>query len=358
MGKVRGIWRRALGGLASAALLLAALAGPALAQPEPHGAPAPPTVWLSPDGKTAHLSLRVLTYNIEGLAWPIKVGRDPQLAEIGRRLAALREAGEGPDVVLFQEVFSPAAARALRDTGYPERVRGPSPWKRRDLPANPGPPGRQWRKGELGFALTSSGLAVASRFPIAAHKAEPFSRGACAGLDCLSNKGALFVRLSIPGVPEPVELFDSHLNSSRHARVSRSRALLAHRAESQELADFIAARHTPDAPMVLAGDFNSRRQPARFASLDPLQPLTLVHRYCLAQACEMASPLTGPAPWLDTEDLQFFRAGRRVSVRPVAMASLFDGKAGGPVLSDHAGLLVTYDLSWPVDEVSALPASP
>jgi hypothetical protein len=36
-----------------------------------------------------------------------------------------------------------------------------------------------------------------------------------------------------------------------------------------------------------------------------------------------------------------------VDVRPVRVDTLFDGAAGGPRLSDHDALRVTYDLSWP-----------
>ena len=59
-----------------------------------------------------------------------------------------------------------------------------------------------------------------------------------------------------------------------------------------------------------------------------------------------------PTPWLDTEDLQFFKAGQRVDVRPVRIDSLFDGRPDSPVLSDHTALRVIYDLCW---KVSAAP---
>src|SRR4051794_29094731 len=51
----------------------------------------------------ARTTLDVLSFNIEGLGWPARTGRAPKLAEIGRNLAALRGAGQDPDLVLFQE---------------------------------------------------------------------------------------------------------------------------------------------------------------------------------------------------------------------------------------------------------------
>ena len=55
----------------------------------------------------------------------------------------------------------------------------------------------------------------------------------------------------------------------------------------------------------------------------------------------------GDAPWMDTQDLQFFGEGEHVAIRPVRVEAMFDGGASGPRLSDHDGFLVTYELSWP-----------
>lgn len=92
-------------------------------------------VFLSADGRTASLRLDVLTYNIEGLGWPARRGRAAELREIGQRLAALRATGAGPDVVLFQEVFSGAAVNAVDAAGYPAQAAGPGRRRHRDLPS-------------------------------------------------------------------------------------------------------------------------------------------------------------------------------------------------------------------------------
>lgn len=321
---------------------------------QPDGAEAP-TASAGADG-LSHRQIDVLTYNIEGLGPPARWNRDGQLAEIGRRLAGLREAGEAPDVVVFQEVFSESAKAAVRAAGYPYRVSGPGPLRTRQSPALGRVPGhRRWTRGEIGVRFAGSGLVIASRWPILLHRGEPFGHHACAGLDCLSNKGALVAEVLAPGLPEPLQVFDSHLNSGRHARVGRERAHEAHALEARELAGFVGAAPDPVAPAVLAGDFNVRHSAPRFADLNVLSPMTLVHRFCLdpANGCDVRAHWSAQTPWLDTEDLQFFRSGGAVTVRPVRVQTMFDG-ASGPVLSDHVGFRVTYDLSW---RPSATPAS-
>ena len=313
----------------------------------------PPPVELSADGRTAHMRLDVLTYNIEGLGWPAREGRAAELAQIGDRLAELRRNGQAPDIIVFQEMFSHAAVKAVHAAGYPAEVAGPSRFEHRDLPSDGRVPGhRDWREGELGLRMTSGGLAIVSRYPILAHKAEPFSHRACAGLDCLSNKGALFAAVAIPGVPDPVQVFDSHMNSRHASGAPLTRTLASHHLESQELADFIGVEGDAALPTVLAGDFNMRHSAARYAVFQQDEPLTDVPRYCREEApraCDVRIGWTSDTPWIESEDLQLFRPGARVSIRPVRVESLFDGRTSGPKLSDHDGLRVIYDLSWPVD---------
>ncbi len=310
----------------------------------------PPRIQISQDGQTASTRLDVLTYNIEGLGWPARKGRKAELQEIGSRLHALREADRAPDVILFQEVFSKSAVAAVESAGYPALVAGPGRRTRRDLPAagrTPGP--RRWTKGEIGFRLTTGGLAIASAYPILSFEGEPFSRRGCAGLDCLSNKGALHARIAIPGAPVPIDVFDTHLNSRKASRAPARRTLAAHIIQTTELAVFMAAHDDPNAANILGGDFNMRGSEARFEVFDTLLPLRLVHRYCVENRalCDVQASWDGDAPWMDTQDLQLFQDGRSMSVRPIRVETLFDGRPDSPTLSDHDALRVTYELSWP-----------
>lgn len=295
-------------------------------------------------------TLDVLTFNIEGLGWPARRNRAPFLRRIGARLAELNAKGEAPDVVLVQEMFSPAAVSAMTKAGYPYQAWGPSRTQKRRRPAPDAMAGPfRWKKGETGLHLVGSGLAILSRYPIVADASEPFGKHRCAGFDCLSNKGMQQVRIRIPGVPQPVDIFNTHLNSQGASRVPAARSGAAHAIQVDDLAGFVAAAGEPKVPTILGGDFNMRGAPERLARFDAaLDRLTMVHRFCAAPAspCAVRVSWDGDAPWMDTEDLQLFADGARVRVTPIRVEAMFDGAASGPQLSDHDGFRVTYRLDW------------
>ncbi len=321
-----------------------------------------PLIQTSDDGATSSTSLDVLTYNIEGLPWPARSGRAAKLRVIGHHLDGLRRAGSAPDVVLFQEAFSDAAAKAVEAAGYPALAAGPRRTQRRTLGAAGTVPGnRTWRKGEIGIRLLSSGLIIASRYPIVESGSEPFSRRSCAGFDCLSNKGVLFARVAVPGVPDPVDVFNTHMNAQGASGVPRARHTPSHNIQAQELATFLEARRGAENPVIFGGDFNMRRSLPRFDTFDALQPLTLVHRRCSTAGsdCTVRMSWDGDAPWMDTQDLQLFDSGARVTIRPQRVEAMFDGRPDSPLLSDHDGFRVLYTLSWPsTTQPSALACSP
>lgn len=298
--------------------------------------------------------LDVLTFNVEGLPWPARSGRKPSLAAMGAYLNELRTRGEAPDAILFQEVFSRPASKMVAATGYPTIVPGPevhstsnripdSPRKGRKRPG-----ARVWGKGEIGLKFIGSGLAIASEYPVIYASSTPFKRKSCAGIDCLSNKGVLLARLSIPGLPAPVELITTHMNSQRASKVRKKRYNAVHLAQTDEILSFIRANREESAPLILGGDFNMRQDQLRFDHFDSKVGMTLVHRYCgtFSEKCDVKMSWDGDAPWMDTQDLQLFSAGERVSIAPVRVESWFDGPDRGGKLSDHDGYRVTYRLSW------------
>jgi endonuclease/exonuclease/phosphatase family metal-dependent hydrolase len=334
-------------------LLAALLAGGCVALPKERSAGCAetkrPEIRLSPDGRTASMRLDVLTYNVEGLPRMIRSGRRDPLREMGERLADLRRRGEGPDIVMFQEVFSRRARRAVLAAGYPSLAPGPSHYHRPPSANGPRLPGRKNpRKGELGFKFASSGLLIAAEFPLLETARLPFARGSCAGRDCLANKGIAFARIAIPGVPAPVDLYTTHMNSTGASRVPEPRHLVAHNKQAREIGDYVARNSPPDLPIILGGDFNMRGSPDRFEHFIRLHTLKLVHTYCLANSktCDVRISWDGDEPWMDTQDLQLFTSGPQVRVRPVLVEAMFDGSLGSPRLSDHDGFRVVYELSW------------
>jgi hypothetical protein len=149
---------------------------------------------------------------------------------------AVRDEWNGPgrpDVLLLQEAFVPSASRLTSSAGHYNHVLGPSRTDRRGVavrgPEDEALGRRRWRKGEGWPKLTNSGLVLSTNFGIQAHVAEPFGHRSCAGLDCLSNKGVTLTTLQIPGLPEPLMILNTHLNSRGAAKVSRRRADYAHR---------------------------------------------------------------------------------------------------------------------------------
>lgn len=309
-----------------------------------------PAITLADDGRTAAIRFSVLTYNIEGLGWPARGGRAPSLQKIGAHLASLRAQGRAPDVVMFQEMFSGAAKRAVVAAGYPAIVSGPGRVMPPDGPAMDKLPGKRGiKRGEVGLRLTGGGLAIASRYPIVNSTVRAYGRRSCAGLDCLANKGIMMARIAIPGVPFPIDLYNTHMNSRGASRAPARRNLAAHDRQAFEASDLINETHDDAIPLVFGGDFNMRDSQSRWDNFTSRQPLLLVHKAC-AQAgsgCDVRMSWDGDAPWMDTQDLQFFWPGVAADIRPVRVEAMFDGGPGGPVLSDHDAFLVTYEVRWP-----------
>jgi endonuclease/exonuclease/phosphatase family metal-dependent hydrolase len=195
----------------------------------------------------------------------------------------------------------------------------------------------------------SSGLVIATEFPLIAWGAQPFGRSSCAGFDCLSNKGLALARVAIPGLPAPLDLYTTHMNAMRASRVKEARHFAAHARQAREIGEYLEAQTPSWLPVIFGGDFNMRAAPARFETFEAVHGLELVHVRCLADSdlCDVRMSWDGDAPWLDTQDLQLFGSGTIISVRPVRVEAMFDGSPGSPRLSDHDGLRVVYELSWP-----------
>ena len=343
----------------TAALLVALLSPVAVAAqdvPIVPAIPAPatedtPPAPFHPVGPMKPVELSVMTYNVEGLPWPVRSGRGSKLKAIGRQLADLREKGLEPDVVLIQEGFRDEIDDLIELSGYPHVAKGPrkkqrdgSQLKQEDRPRYKRVKYR--RKGEGWGKWGSSGLWVLSNHPINWVKSHAYHY--CAGLDCLANKGVMLVSLDVPGLPVPVEIADTHLNSKGASGVPRNRNRTAHHLQAQELGQFMQTDRTPGAPLIVGGDFNVMHAPDRFDYVMQRYPFDVVSQVCFRtpQSCDAKISADGDAPWLDTQDLIGFKQGDRVAIRPIQVEARFDGSiTGGPVLSDHDAYEVTFRLT-------------
>lgn len=290
-----------------------------------------------------------MTYNIEGLPWPVRRHRGGALKRIGQELAAMRAKGVEPDVVLIQEGFRDTVWAMVDESGYPYVARGPRKGQRDGnvVPADKRPDFRRVKYRQKGEGLGkwgSSGLWVLSNYPIEEVSSHAYRY--CAGLDCLANKGVMLASIQVPGLPVPVEIANTHLNSRGASGVPRSRATQAHHLQVDELKQFMQADRTPGAPLIVGGDFNVMHAADRFDYVMSEYPFEVVSRWCHQhpKACDTQISYDGDAPWLGTQDLIGFLDGDAVKIKPVAVEATFDG-ADEPVLSDHDGYKVTFTLT-------------
>src|SRR5690606_34578531 len=251
--------------------------------------------------------------------FPARMNRGPYLREIARRLAEFRATGEGPDIIVFQEVFSKDAAKAVNATGYGSVVAGPGRRSAQDPNTEGALPGRRnIFRGEIRQNFTSGGLAIATDYPIMGAGYLPYARRSCAGFDCLSNKGVLFAEVAIPGVPGLVDVFTTHMQSQRASRVAESRHAEAHRRQMNELAGYIRSSSPLTDPVLIGGDFNMRNSELRHdifqraapgpASGDPAYPFGNVHRYCSEHPdiCDVRQEWEHEDEWFRVQNLHLF----------------------------------------------------
>ena len=314
------------------------------------GLNAAPEVRVDPDTGRHSLEIDVLTYNVEGLPWPLRSGRRRALARIGAELGAMRARGEAPHIVLIQEGFIGATGELIAASGYANAIAGPDRHQR--PPPTPELSDRAFReagrrsRGERLGKWWHGGLYLLSDFPVREHWVWPFRH--CAGFDCLANKGVQFARLEVPGLPVPLQVFNLHLNSRGASGERLERTNPAHRLQVDELDYFLERVYHPDLPLVFGGDFNTRRSSERFGHLEARHPFPIVRHYCAVTVddCEVRMSFDGDEPWLDTQDLIGFQSGAGVELRPIRVEAVLDQPANGGTLSDHDGYRVRFRFSW------------
>ena len=318
------------------------------------------------------VEISVLTYNIAGLPWPIACGKHSRqtdangeripiacdrakaLGDIGETLAEMRQQGIEPDIVFLQEAFIAASAKIMQRGGYTNWMTGPG---REET----GPEfstsanqafldGRALKSGEKSGKRLSSGLVIASNFQIIEYFKKPFYQWECAGFDCLANKGVAMARLNIPGVPDALEVITTHYNSKGASGVSLDRSLEAHKLQVATTGRFLERKANFDLPAIWGGDLNMRHSDERINNFieHAENDLNEVSSYCVENPdrCDVAINWQSDTPWYDSQDLQGWAPGKRVSIEPIRVEQAFNQPVNGEMPSDHNGLLVIYRLSW------------
>ncbi|MFG3496412.1 jacalin-like lectin [Streptomyces sp. NPDC047928] len=281
---------------------------------------AAPAVSAVPGASAASGAFDVLTYNIAGL--PLGLGdSDPETNTplIGQRL--------GPyDIVNVQEDFNYHAS----------------------LYANDNHPHRTATSGGAGIG---DGLNTLSSYPF-----EDFERvdwNACTNADCLTPKGFTLARVRLAeGVF--IDLYNVHANAD-----STQAAMAARRANIQQLSDFIRARSSGNAVIVM-GDTNTRytRTGDNIRTLVNDNGLTdawvrLVRGGSAPAAGSDALVCDAAAPTNDCEvvDKVLYRGSRLVNLTATAYANEWRAflDPSGRHLSDHYPHRVGFSWSLPAD---------
>ena len=336
--------------IAAGAMLLVLLALAAILTPARGNTP------IATRNLPADARISVMTYNVEGLPFPARIGRSSSLDQIGLRLHEMRAAGRQPHIVALQETFSDVAKQIGVQAGYRYIVSGPSA----EMAARKLNNGAETAlassanmfKGEGIGKYFDSGLMILSDYPVLSVRRVAFP--SCAGFDCMANKGAVMAFIAVPGVPAPVAVVDTHLNSRAASRAQFDRSLVAYKQQIEVLGRFLQANLTPSSPLIIAGDFNVGKDRYRSAYLEAhfanwWNGATEVGvrdslRRCAAgeEGCDPNMPADAFRTLRRGKDWQISAPALASAILPRAISVPFGRESDGSMLSDHMGYVVHY----------------
>jgi endonuclease/exonuclease/phosphatase family metal-dependent hydrolase len=275
---------------------------------------------------THEIPLHVISYNIKGLPSILTSSeyQNERYALIGEDLSQRLAAGRGADIVLLQEAFSENVRALIRAARYPHLAQGPD---------------------ERTFVGIDSGLYILSRHPILKTARRAFGQMNCAKFDCFANKGMQFARIEVPGLPIPLEVFNTHLQAGREDPPARARQV-------KMLIEFFQEHHSPGSPVIFGGDFNLR--PGRNAKLfeELSQGLGLKHagETCLKLGCAKSADEGWQGIWQNAVDHQFYSDHGAIALEPVHIERTYDKPIQGFKLSDHLAHEVRFRLKVPAPQ--------
>lgn len=301
--------------------------------------------------------ISIMTYNVHGLPWPLASGRSEAFEAMIKRLRALRRAGEQPHIIVLQEAFTSEAQSIGRRSGYPFVVRGPAANDRSPIAATARDRAfalnASFLSGETSGKYLGSGLQILSDFPILATRAEVFPAYACAGYDCLANKGMLMALISVPGSSTPIVVSTAHFNSRHSSGVADDRSLYAYKRQWDAARQFLSSSEWHEYPIVFAGDFNvGKSLPRRVTFRDETADLWRANRmgsvhdalrHCRSSACKF--PTSAEEALTRAKDWQLFASTKLGSLVAEEIQVPFGRGADGSMLSDHIGYSTTYRLN-------------
>jgi endonuclease/exonuclease/phosphatase family metal-dependent hydrolase len=276
----------------------------------------------------------VLTWNVFGAAQGLGAFLRWKGIPDGARLAHpdVRAAAARADVVCLQEVWLEEAQAFFEGIAHPFKTKDSN------------------EKTLVPLKLGGSGLAVASRFPIALRKLVEFD-GPLAGADRLARKGVLHTRLSLPGELE-LDVFTTHMQSGYGDAARRVRAR-----QLAFVAQVVDRQGSPERPAIVCGDLNlcglGERRAGEYAAVAEHLPgfgdlgaaadLSTYHPH--PEVNELAHRHEPGAPE-QRLDYVLFRPDRRERIQPVGLERVLDAPLvpEGFFPSDHFGLEARFRL--------------
>lgn len=318
---------------------------------------ATPPVSAQPATARPSIDLSVLTYNIHGLPWPVASDRSDDFDRIAAQLRTMRAAGTQPHVVVLQEAFTARAKAIGAAGGYRYSATGPA--ADASNPMVPTAADHQfaeqasWFKGERSGKLLDSGLQILSDYPILAVRRMPFPAFACAGFDCLANKGVLMALVKVPGSASPVVVATAHFNSRHASGVADARSNYAYQRQVDAAGQFLAHSPWQQYPIIFAGDFNVGSRNPRQAYLtaaaagwwgaDRSGAVRDAMHSCHGQPGRF--PAAAEESYTHNKDWQFFASTRLARLTVDAISVPFGRGIGGQMQSDHIGYTARYSLA-------------
>jgi endonuclease/exonuclease/phosphatase family metal-dependent hydrolase len=319
----------------------------------------PPLAAVRGTGAGTAPTVSVMTYNVEGLPFPVRIGRDAAAARIAQRLREMRRRGVQPDVVVLQEAFGPAQRAIGHAAGYRYIAFGPDAGAVGDTSMTVHDrrfaAAARFSRGELSGKLFGSGLVILSDYPIERVARAAFPAFACAGFDCLANKGVMLAMVRVPGAPHPVAIVTLHMNSKKASHVPVARRDYAFARQVDAVGQFLR-RHLPsDVPYVLAGDTNiggSAARRVRFRAMLASLARSGAGRFgtaldtCLGgrSTCTVTGVADLRRAHAAGKDWEVYAPGAATALAPVAADASFGTDASGRMLSDHVGYVARYRL--------------
>lgn len=292
------------------------------------------------------VTLRVLTYNVNDLPWPLGKKRKKPLKHIGHDLARRLKEGTAPDIVLLQEAFTKNSKKLVKYAGYPYVAKGPG--RRKDegsaKQANGKITLKNESRGTKSKAYVGSGLYVLSRYPIVDKKYELFGHY-CTGGDCMANKAIILVRVQLPGMKAPIDIVTSHMDANSKKKSTPKRRLRAHRKQTLIIKGFLD-RFNGTRTAIFAGDLNVKND-ARYDNFVSTLGVINAGRLCIETpaGCRTGRNATAKSLWRSTNDQHFIIEGKDFRVVPVFMERNYDEMFGGKNLSDHLGFEAVYEVT-------------